>query len=70
MIHRIAIGAQAIVALIVLSACDGSGSPVPTAPAASSTVSRRRGSVLLEVVTSNGRTSRDQCVPGLPRQCR
>jgi len=39
MIHRIALAAQAMVALTVLSACDGSGSLVPTAPPARSTVS-------------------------------
>lgn len=39
MMHRLALGAQAIVALVVLTACDGNGSTVPTSPPVSSTVS-------------------------------
>jgi hypothetical protein len=38
MIHRKALGAPAIAALIIISGCDGRGSPVPTAPPASFTV--------------------------------
>jgi hypothetical protein len=39
MIHRIVPGAHAIVAIFVLGACDGTGSPLPTAPPAASRVS-------------------------------
>src|SRR4051794_1347084 len=40
MIRRNALGAGATIALFVIGACDGGGSAIPTAPPASSAVSR------------------------------
>src|SRR5436305_1372907 len=39
MIHRNALGAAATIALVVIGACDGRGSPSPTSPPASSGIS-------------------------------
>jgi hypothetical protein len=54
MIERKALGAAATIALIVIGACDGRSSPIPTAPPASSAVSAGEAPLFSKSSPRNG----------------